>query len=284
MKYMFYLFLAFIFWSCKADQNNKELAYNQLVETNLLLKENNKEIYPLVEQIFYKRCKHTNNFRNETNIILSNFEKRLYEYEEFLKQKEISENEWKKILLNYKKTIEKINNFTSSRKEWRINGYKIYTQNYEHYNSNHFPEIILKLENDILLNKSAIYDFILFYSVCQHKPSLFLQAISNDNKLNVSSTNKFSFELTCNIPDGKDQLEKQISNLEILKEGKKIEFKPEVFFTYSDTAKNQAIIRFSGLNPGEYTVKGNFILKRYIYNTLEDTIKNILPFQFLIKK
>ena len=284
MKYFFYLFLSIAILSCKTDENKSNLIYNQLVETNNLLKSNNKELYPLIEQIFYKRCKHTNNFRNEANLVLSNFEKTLTSYDKILKQKKISEKEWKIILLNYTENIEKLDYFISSKKEWKINGYEIYTQNYESYNSKHFPESILKLENDILLNKSALYDFILFYSICKHKPSQFLQAIASDNKLNISSTNKFSFQLTCNIPDGKDKLEKQISNLEIIRNGETIKTKPEIRFFYSDTAKIQAIIRFSDLESGEYTIKGNYILKRLNLSNLNDTIMNILPFSISAKK
>ncbi len=278
----FKIFLILLFTFSCAKNNSDEWAYKQLVKSNKLLEINNLEIRPLVQQMFYKRCKHTNNFRKEVNELDSLSIIFLKQISIFLKNSNIKKNDWQTIYSDYFILQKKYYLFIKNIPEWSINSYKIIIGKYQKTDSELFPEVLLKMQNDVLINQSMLYDFILFYSVCQHKPSQFLSVVANDNKLNVSSTNRFSMQLICDISSEKDSLSKQITDLQIFKNDKLFQLLPEIKINNCDTALIQAQIILKNLPTGIYKLKGNFILKRLNRNDLKE-IKNILPFELIFK-
>jgi hypothetical protein len=275
------LFIVLFIFSCGTNKTNERI-YKQLAESNKLLEINNLEIKPLVQQMFYKRCKHTNNFRKEVNELDSLSNIFLEQVFIFLKNSNISKYDWENVFSQYFILQKKYYLFIKNIPEWSINSYKIITGKYQKTDKELFPEVLLKMQNDVLLNQSMLYDFILFYSVCQHKPSQFLSVVANDNKLNVSSTNQFSMQLICDISSENDTLSKQITDLQVFKNDEFIQFLPEIKMNYSDTALVQAQLIFKNLPSGMYKLKGNFILKRLNRNDLKE-IKNILPFELILK-
>ena len=136
--------------SCN-NTHKTDLLSEQLILTNEIIAENSNEIYPLVEQIFYKRCKHTNNFRKEILEFSVELNENIKQADSLYVKKSVTKSEFLYFLKNYNQILRKLKTFTENIKEWKVNSYKLYFQDYSVYKPQVYKEVFLKMKNDLLL-------------------------------------------------------------------------------------------------------------------------------------
>ncbi len=292
-KYSYYLmFFLLAVVSCDVSPAGKSEDKQQLKNLENNLKESNKIIENYiaereldVEQIFYLRCINSADLRNKFYPLKTAFDNFLEKIDSIQCGKKDFEKE--KLIASYEVVMNKFEIFTKGQKHWKVNNYKLYRNNYSPFDENLQKFVLLAMKNDMLISQSELYDYVLFYSICVHKPSAFVRVKLKKNP--ATEKNQYSLHVISEIPGDYDYISTRIK-VDTLLMNKRL-LNPDKYISMGDSITHPdafGTIYLKQLEPGKYRVKGKINLLRQSFRDgkiIEDTSIIHLPFshEFKIK-
>lgn len=258
--------LASLFWlllagACHTQKNGGEIARLKaaLQKSNNAIAKHIQQLYLPVNQIYLLRCESSSDLQPQVNPIVAQTDSFLAKIGSLSPEKKLSRKEFLQIRSFYQRTLQNYRQFAQSQRHWQVNGYKIVSGEYSEIPQPYFELAVLRMKNDILIAKSLLYDYVLFYSVCFFKPSSFL--VVNAEPIGYDSNGQFALQLLSEIPLGFDNLRQSIEIDSVLHNGKKTSLRPEIQTDIPNFDRFGQLI-FTNLPPGNYLVAGKVRLLR----------------------
>lgn len=257
--------------SACADKPENALLFQQLQrqldQSNRIIEQENIRLERELQLMLYRRSKTAAEIRGSVLNIVNLCDTFLSATRITQQTADFSHDRFSSLYVQYQQIFDSLRLFQNAEKDWRSNHYHIHQHKFSYRNKQHFATVLPLMENDILITKRQLIDYLLFYSLCRIRPSHFIHIEPETQLITTDSTMLYHISLHTAVPFTPDSVSKSLVIDNFTRNGKIFERN----YTFNSSTMQ---LFFDSLPYGNYRIEG------YLQVSRQNNISTTLPFGF----